>query len=184
MISTTRIAKRYAAALLELVNESKNPEAMIRDLALVQQAINESRELSRLLKSPIVSKQKKHTVVAEIFKSKIGNIVMHYLALVVSKGREAALEEMLEQFFLLRDEQLGIVNVEVQSAVEFSSRQEKELAKHLETFTRKKVRVNFSIDTSLKGGFVARIGDTMVDGSVRHQLELLRDRLKNGAVNN
>lgn len=181
-MSASRIAKRYAAALLDLVNEDKKAETIIRDLVLVQQAINNSRELSLLLKSPIVSKQKKSEVIAEIFGKKVGQAVLGYLALVISKGREYVLDKILEQFFILRDEQLGIVNVEVQSAAGFSSQQEKELTKHLETFTKKKVRLKFSIDTSLKGGFVARVGDTMVDGSVRHQLELLRSLLKNGAA--
>ncbi len=181
-MSTSRVAKRYAEALLDLLNEEKKAETVIRDLALVQQTINDSHELSRLLKSPIVSKQKKSEVVAEIFSKKIGATVQQYLALVISKGRDYVLDEILEQFFLLRDEQLGIVNVEVQSAVEFSSKQEKELMNHLETFTKKKVRMTFSIDVSLKGGFVARVGDTMVDGSLRHQLDLLRSRLKDGTV--
>jgi F-type H+-transporting ATPase subunit delta len=181
-MSTSRVAKRYAAALLDLVNEDKKAEAIIRDLALVQRTISDSRELLLLLKSPIVSKQKKSEVIAEIFSKKIGAAVQGYLALVVSKGRDYVLDEILEQFFLLRDEQLGIVNVEVQSAVEFSPGQEKELMKYLETFTKKKVRMSFSIDTSLKGGFVALVGDTMMDGSVSHQLDLLRSRLKNGAA--
>ncbi len=181
-MSKTRVAKRYAAALLDLISGQQKPDAIISDLALVLRTMNDSHELSRLLKSSVVSKQKKKAAVAAIFKGKIGETVQHYLALVIAKGRDDVLDEVLKQFFLLRDEQLGIVNVEVQSAVDFSPKQEKELMKHLEMFTKKKVRVTFSIDVSLKGGFVARVGDTMMDGSVRHQLDLLRSRLRDGAV--
>jgi F-type H+-transporting ATPase subunit delta len=180
-MSTLRVAKRYASALMALTGEAKNPEAIANDLLTVQSAISSSRELRMLLASPVISKEKKKIVFAEIFKKKIGDAVHQYLVSILEKGREDILPAMLVEYFLLRDEKLGIVSVDVRSAVEFSSTQEKTMTKQLEGLTKKKVRVSFSLDKMLKGGFVAKVGDTMFDGSVRRQLEILRSRLKNGS---
>ena len=181
-MSNLRIAKRYASALMALTDEASKPEMIADDLLTVQSAIKLSKELRSLLASPVVSKEKKRAVVAEIFKKNIGDSVHQYLASMIRKGREDVLPEVLVQYFLLRDEQLGIVSVNVRTAVEFSPAQEKALMKQLESFTQKKVRVSFSLDKILKGGFVAKVGDTTLDGSIRRQLELLRSRLKDGSV--
>ncbi|HTY11794.1 MAG TPA: ATP synthase F1 subunit delta [Bacteroidota bacterium] len=181
-MSNTRVAKRYASALMALTGEAKKPEAVADDLMTVQTAIKASRELRSLLVSPVISKEKKKAVVAELFNKKIGDVVQQYLASIIEKRREDVLAEVLEQYFLLRDEQLGIVAVDVRTAVKFSGDQEKKLVQQLESFTQKKVRVSFSLDKVLKGGFVARVGDTTLDGSISRQLELLRSRLKNGSA--
>jgi F-type H+-transporting ATPase subunit delta len=181
-MSSLRVAKRYASALMVLTGEAKEPEAIAGDLLAVQSAIKSSKELRSLLTSPVVPKEKKKTVMAAIFNKKIGNATQQYLASIIEKRREDVLAEVLEQYFLLRDEQLGIVSVNVRTAVKFSTAQEKALIKQLESFTQKKVRVSFSLDKILKGGFVAKVGDTTLDGSIRRQLELLRSRLKNGSV--
>ena len=181
-MSNLRVAKRYASALMALTGEAKKSDAIANDLLTVQAAITSSKELRSLLASPVVPKDKKKAAVAEIFGTKVGSVVHGYLASIIEKRREDVLPEVLEQYFLLRDEQLGIVSVDVRTAVEFSAAQEKALVKQLESFTRKKVRVSFSLDKVLKGGFVAKVGDTTLDGSVKRQLELLRSRLKNGSV--
>ncbi len=181
-MSNLRVAKRYASALMALTGEAKKPEAIADDLLTVQSTVKSSRELRSLLASPVVSKEKKKAVIAEIFGKKIGAAVNQYLAAIIEKRREDVLPEVLEQYFLLRDEQLGIVSVDVRSAVKFSAEQEKSLIRQLESYTQKKVRVSFSLDKILKGGFVAKVGDTTLDGSIRRQLELLRSRLKDGSV--
>lgn len=165
-----------------LTGDSKKPEALANDLLTVQAALRSSRDLRLLLASPVVSKEKKRGVVTDIFKAKIGEDVFHYLQAIIEKGREGILPEILAEYFLLRDEQLGIISVTVRTAVEFTPSQQQSLSKQLESYTQKKVRVSFSLDKVLKGGFVARVGDTTFDGSVRRQLELLRLRLKDGSA--
>jgi F-type H+-transporting ATPase subunit delta len=71
---------------------------------------------------------------------------------------------------------LGIVNVHVKAAAELSAQQTAQLEQRFEAYSKKKVRVDVSLDSKLIGGFIARIGDTMFDGSVKRQLELLRKR--------
>ena len=100
----------------------------------------------------------------------------HHLGAV----RERHLGEIIEEFEALRDEKYGIVNVDVTSAIEFTPSQRKDLADELERYTRKKVRVRIAVDKAIKGGLVVRIGDTVLDASVRRQLEILRERFLSG----
>ena len=169
---------------MALTSEQKKPDAIADDLLLVLSTLEKSRELTKVLTSPIVSKDKKKAIVAEVFKKKVGALTAGYLSQIVEKGREDILIDILKQYFILRDEAMGIVRVSVKTSVEFSSKQEKELQKKLETMTKKSVEITFSLDSSLKGGFIARIGDTVLDGSIKRQLELLKVRLKEGALSN
>lgn len=183
-MSNQRVAQRYASALMALTSEQKKPDAIAGDLLIVLNALNSSRELRNVLSSPIIANDKKKAILAEIFKKKVGVLVAGYLEQIVVKGREDMLADILKQYFILRDEAMGIVRVAVKTTVEFSAKQEKELQKQIEAMTKKDVEITFSLDASLKGGFIARIGDTVLDGSVKRQLELLKVRLKEGALNN
>jgi len=169
---------------MKLTNEQKKSDAVAEDLLNVKNAIDASRELRNLLASPVVPKEKKKAALRDIFKKKVGELVMGYIDQIIMKSRENVLGEILTQYFVQRDEQLGIVRVSVKSSVEFSAKQEKDLVKQLEAMTKKKVEIVFSLDTSIKGGFVARVGDTVLDGSVKRQLEILKMKLKQGSLNN
>ncbi len=180
-MSNVRAATRYASALIELTNEQKKSNAIAEDLLIVKNAIDSSRELRNMLASPVVAKDKKQAIIRDIFKKKITAVVLGYIDEIVVKGRENILGEILAQYFVLRDVQLGIVRVSVKTSVEFSAKQEKDLVKQLEVMTKKKIEITFSLDKSIKGGFVARVGDTVLDGSVKRQLEILKVKLSEGS---
>jgi F-type H+-transporting ATPase subunit delta len=179
-----RVARRYAEAVLELAADQKQGERLAGDLELIQKAMKESVELQGFLKSPVISKEKKRAILASLFKAKVDVLAFDFLNLLVEKGREDVLESILVEYFKMRDDQLGIVTFELRAAVDMTSDQQKAIAKRFEGMTRKKIRVVFSVEKQLKGGFVARIGDTVYDGSVLRQLELLRERFAEGAGRN
>jgi len=183
-MTNQRVANRYASALMELTGEQKKPDAVAGDLQIVMNAIDSSRELRNVLASPIINKDKKKAILRDVFKKKVGEMILLYLDAMVNKGRENMLYEILKQYFILRDGELGIVRVDVKTSVDFSSKQEKDLQKQLETMTKKKVVITYSVDKSVKGGFIARVGDTVLDGSVKRQLEVLKKKLKEGTFNN
>ncbi len=183
-MSNLRVANRYASALMALTNEQKKPDTVASDLQIVKNAIDGSRELRAVLASPIVPKEKKQAILRDVLKKKVGETVLGFVNEIVEKGREDVLGEILKQYFVRRDEQLGIVRVSVTTSVDFSAKQEKDLQKQLEVMTKKKVEITFSIDRSIKGGFVARVGDTVLDGSIKRQLEILHQKLKQGSYNN
>ena len=179
-----RVARRYAEAVLELAADQNQGERLAGDLELIQKAMKESVELQGFLKSPVISKEKKRAILVSLFKAKVDVLAFDFLNLLVEKGREDVLESILVEYFKMRDDQLGIVTLELRAAVDMTNDQQLAIAKRFEGMTRKKIRVVFSVEKQLKGGFVARIGDTVYDGSVLRQLELLRERFAEGAGRN
>jgi len=175
-----RVARRYAGALMEAAEERKTIEATAADLEIVAGALRGSRDLRLLTQSPVVSPAKKAVVFRAVFASRIGAGTMEFIDLVIAKQREEHLLEIVDEFSFLRDEKMGIVNIDVTSAVEFTPSQRTDLSDELERYTRKKVRIRLTVDSAIKAGIVVRIGDTVLDASIRRQLELLKARFLEG----
>ncbi len=180
-MKNARVARRYAVALMTVAEETGTLDAMTKDLNLIRQALVDSRELRTLLQSPVVSSAKKRDILKDIFSNRVDKGTMAFMNLMTAKGREAILADVVHEFHLLRDERLRIVSVDVRAAVELSQPQEQSLQQQLERYTGKKVRVRFSLDKAIQGGVVIKIGDTILDASIRRQLELLRERLSAGS---
>ncbi len=176
----TRVARRYAQALMISAVSVKAIDDYANDLETIKKVFTGSRELRLFMNRPIVSGEKKMKVFRELFGSQISKATMSFVELLVEKQRESELLEVIEQYFALRDAKYGIVNVDVASAVEITPLQEKSLSQKLEQYTKKKVRVRFALDTALKGGLVVRIGDTVLDSSIKRQLELMREAFIDG----
>ncbi|MBI2619380.1 MAG: ATP synthase F1 subunit delta [Ignavibacteriales bacterium] len=183
-MANVRVARRYAEALMTGAEERKLLGRVAQDLELLDGMMKESREFNLFLKSPVINKRKKRTVFDELLGTKLHQLTLGFLHLLAEKGREDLLRDILVQFFQMRDERLGIVGVEIKSAVKLSKEQSEQIRKRFEGVTKKDVRLAFSIDKQLKGGFMARLGDTVFDGSVKRQLELLRERLAEGVGSN
>jgi F-type H+-transporting ATPase subunit delta len=181
---STRVTRRYARAFLGLGEEQQQLDRIVQDFEVLQRTAKESREFLLFLKSPVIKKEKKKEVFSTLFRGTLGPLTSAFVTLLIDKGREDILPHIITQFFALREERLGIVSVEVKAATELTDEQLKVVRRRFEGFTKKTVRIVFSLDTHLKGGFLARVGDTVYDGSVRHQLELMRARFHEGTIHN
>ncbi|HTS00631.1 MAG TPA: ATP synthase F1 subunit delta [Bacteroidota bacterium] len=175
-----RVARRYAQALMESADAAKTVDATGRDLASIAAVLAGSRELRLLAASPVVRPVRKEAVFRELFGARVGKGTMQFLALVIARQREAHLGEIAEQFALLRDAKQGVVGVDVASAVALSAPQQEELTRALGRATGKTVRLRLTVDPAIRGGLVVRVGDTVLDASVRRQLELLKARFVQG----
>lgn len=175
-----RVARRYATALMGVAEETGTVEEAARDLEAVGATIGGSRDLQRLLASPIVATVRKQKALAEIFGGRTGKLVATFIALMTSKGREALLPEVIAAFMMLRDERAGVVAADAVFALDPTREQEKALTGRLERATGKTVRLRWRTDPAIRGGLVVRVGDTVLDASVRRQLERLHERLVHG----
>jgi F-type H+-transporting ATPase subunit delta len=181
-MASGRVARRYVVALMDVALEAKAVDSVARDLELVQKTLAASRDLRRMMASPVVSRAKKWAVFRELFASHVGKETMSFFELLLEKDREAELPEIAEQFLALRDEKLGLVTVEVTTAVAFPPDREDPLKGLLERHTGKSVKLRIAVDASIKAGMVLKIGDTVLDGSVTRQLARLRERLIEGSA--
>ncbi len=183
-MKNTRVARRYAQALMMTADSPEAVDAIAGDLERIGKPLETSRELRLFVASPIVPIEKKKRVFQELFGSRVGSTTLSFLELLTEKQREGLLPDVIEQYHALRDERYGIVTVDVAGAIEITPQQQQRLAEQLERYTRKKVRLRFSIDKALQGGLRVKIGDTVLDATIKHQLELLREKLAHGQLSN
>lgn len=182
MMKNPRVARRYAVGLMAVAAEARSVDRTADDLALIGRTLEGARDLRSLVASPVVRASRKAAAFRALFDPRIAPSTLAFLDLLTAKGREALLAEVVEQFQALRDERLGVVTVDVAAAVELTPAQRNEMTARLERHTGKKVRLRVTLDPAVRGGLVVKIGDTVLDGSLRRQLELLRGRLAAGAA--
>ncbi|MFI5252368.1 MAG: ATP synthase F1 subunit delta [Bacteroidota bacterium] len=181
-MSESRSAHRYAAAIIGVAIELKQLDVVSSDFNLMKNVIQSSKEFSLFLKSPIIDKEKKKKVLEDVFKGKMTDVTMKFIILITQKGRETILPEIIRQFDILRDKQLGIISVTLRSVTKINPDQRTKLIDSIQSVTKKTVRLNEVIDAQLIGGFSVQYEDTVWDGSVRRQLETLRGRLIGGVA--
>jgi F-type H+-transporting ATPase subunit delta len=174
-------ASRYARALADLAFDPKrgvDPQSVAAELALFTEALDSSSDLRGVLISPAVAPARKRAVVSQLAKQGgISALVRNFLCVVIDHRRTAILSEIREAFRTLTYERMGMVEADVSAARELPPGQREKLAEGLGRLTGKQVQCRFSVDQSLIGGVVARIGSTIYDGSVQGQLKALRRRL-------
>lgn len=175
-MSDFNISTRYASALLSLSEEKKIFDKVSEDIEFVFNTFFASKELRIFLANPVIDEIKKKSVIEEIFVSKISSDTMNFLLFIINKGREKYIFQVAKRFIELRDKKLGFVNVEVKSALDLSEDQKNQLTNKLKDYTGKQVRLKYKIDSSIIGGFVTRIGDTIIDASILQQLKSLRHK--------
>lgn len=171
----SKAARRYAIALLELADEQNAVDKTLEDISMIRSAIDDSRELLLFLKSPIVKPGKKASVLEEMLKDKAGELVQRFVQLIARKKRSNILHEIVVAFVDEYNKFAGIIEIEARVAKPLNDSQKADLINSLEKATSKKVSLTVNVNEELKGGLTVKIGDTVIDGSVKHKLEQLED---------
>lgn len=180
-MSDITVARRYAQALTEQASADGTVNTIDKDMDLIRESLDGSRELVTFFGSPVISREKKTAVVDELFAPRVHETTLKFLKLLIDKQREGIIPAVARAYRELRDEQQGIIEATARVAQPLQKAEEKDLQQRLETLTGKQIRLQTKVDPSLIGGLVVRVGDTVYDGSVRHQLENLRERLEHGS---
>ena len=178
-MSNYAVTTRYATALLKFSEENNTFKKVAEDMEFVFNTFKSSRELRLFIVKPIISQDKKTQILQEIFEKHISKSVLEFLEFMIKKGRDEIIFDTLKRFLELKNSKLNIVNITVTSASELVDIQKNHLVEQLSEYTKKKVKVEYKINKSILGGFIAKIGDTVLDASVSHQLDLLRKKLLN-----
>jgi len=172
----SKAARRYANALLQSAIEQKKLEDVVDDIRFIGNTLDGSRELTVFLRSPIIESEVKLDSLLSIFKSHISELSVQLLNLLSEKNREALLPDICEGFIELYNNHCGIVKIDVLTAFEMDKKQQKSLHQQLENHTGKTVKMNVAVDSGLIGGLVVKIGDTVIDGSVKHKIRMLKNQ--------
>ncbi len=177
-----KVSLRYATSLIDLAVEKNILEIISNDIEFVANILKKSPDLKRALENPVIRSETKLSILDEIFKSHINRETMNFIRFLVKKDREDLLAEIAIRFLELRDERMGIVNVDVQTAFELTEEQTEKLKNRIEKLLNKKTRFRIIVQPEVVGGFIAKVNDTVFDASVKHQLENLKQKLLNSGT--
>jgi F-type H+-transporting ATPase subunit delta len=176
---STGIAKRYATAVFELAKEEKGLKTLESDIDALDAAIEGSADLGALITSPLYSREEQaNALMALAKKMKLSAIVTNTLALMASNRRLFTLPQLISA---LRDriaEEKGEVTAEVVSAKALTKTQADKLAKTLKAQIGKTVKINTTVDESLIGGLIVKVGSKMIDTSIASKLSALQNTMK------
>lgn len=174
-MSSFRLASRYAKSLLQLANEKGQLEAVKNDIELLHNTFSASRELRVMLKSPIITADKKETVLNKLFGDKVSEITAKFITLLTNKGREQFLGEVAEAFIAQYNTLNGITKVKIVSATLLDKTGIDAIVSGLKKKENlSAVEVETAVDEDLIGGFVVRYGDKQIDSSVKNALAKLK----------
>jgi len=169
---------QYAKAFADIAIAQGAPQTAVKQVADFGEAFAESAELRNFLGSPAVDTQVKHRVIEKIVAQVgAGRIVRNFLFVILDHHRAHMLPEIIAAVQEVVRQRQGIAEAEVSSAVELSTAQKAELAKTQSRLTGKRIEPKYSLDPKLLGGAIARVGDTIYDGSLRSRLAEMRARL-------
>ena len=163
------VVRRYAEVCYEEFGADATP-----DMALVRDTLEASRELRLCLESPIVPDEKKRAVLESVLADRVSADVLQFVRLLANRRRVGLLHSVAAAYRDLCDERLGRVAVHARVALPFSEADEAAVQRALEAHLGAEVILHVTEEPSLIGGIVLRIGDVVYDGSVTHQLSLLR----------
>ncbi len=174
-----RVAKRYALALFKSAKAENSLEEVKNDAELILSAIEHAKDFKAVLRSPVIQSWRKKNLLIELFKEKVSVLSMAFLEILCSKNREDITAEIYEQYYALYDEHFNIMRVSVSSAVALDESMRKAVEAGIEKRFGRKPIADYQIDASLKGGLRVQVGDTVLDSSLKTQLEKMHHSLLN-----
>lgn len=174
------VSKVYGDALFEATVENHSIDSVYEEVSALLAVFKDNSDLTGVLNHPKIVKEEKITIIKEIFSGRISEELMGFLTIIVEKGRQGDILSIFEYFIQSVKEYKKIGTAYVTAAVELKDAQKAQLLeKLLETTDYVAFEMNYAVDSSLIGGMVIRIGDRVVDSSIKTQLyELKRDLMK------
>lgn len=176
---TSGISGRYATALFELAKDAKQLDNLESDVAALSGALADSDDLSSMITSPIYTRDQQGAAIAAVAKAMdLGELTTNTLKLMATKRRLFVVPAMLKTIRALIAEDKGEVTAEVTVAKALSDTQSKDLAAALKKAVGKDVNIETTVDESLIGGLVVKVGSRMIDSSIRAKLNKLQNVMK------
>ena len=176
---STGIAKRYATAVFDLAKEGKAIKALESDVAALEAAMAESADLRTLLTSPLYSREEQSGAIAAVAKKmELSDTTSNVLALLAAKRRLFVLPHLLAVLQDMLSEERGEVMAEVTTAKALTKAQADKLSKTLKAQVGKSVTIKETVDESIIGGLIVKVGSKMIDTSIASKLNALQNKMK------
>jgi F-type H+-transporting ATPase subunit delta len=182
-VISLRIARRYAKALLAIGREDGQAETYKGELEGFVKLLDEHKELEMAISNPLYDDEgRKRVLEMVVQRSEVSQVMKSFLSLLFEKGRIQYLRDINAFYEKLTDELANIVRADLVSATDVSDETIERIRSALAQKTGKDVKMDVSVDPTLIGGAVTKIGDLVLDGSVRTQLKSLKESLQRSEV--
>lgn len=172
------VSKTYGDALFEIALEESKMDSLLGEVRVVAEVLRTNEDLARLMNHPKIVKEEKVQLVEDIFKGRISMELLGLIRMIVEKGHYQELMSVFDYFIERVKEHKNIGTAYVTSAAVLSEAQKKAVEKRLlETTKYVEFEMHYNVDAALVGGMVIRIGDRVVDSSIRTKLQDLTREL-------
>lgn len=170
-------ARNYADTFLSLATTAGDTAGWGKQLRQVADAISSDLTLQRFLESPRIPAEHKSAMLTRALGGQVPRVLMRFLQALVRNRRQTLIPQIADEYDTLLDASNGIVHARVTVAQETSEEERASIATKLSAAVGRTVVPHLQVDPSILGGVVVRIGDTVMDGSVRRKLGLLRRKM-------
>jgi F-type H+-transporting ATPase subunit delta len=178
-MSETRVASRYAKALLDLSREQNIVPAVHNNILSFIKVLNENHTLRSLLKNPVVTYDKKITVINKIFAPSFESLTIKFFELMLRKTRGQYLPDTASAFIDQYNELNNIAKATVRTAAKLSEKAVKEIEQKIASALNKTIILEQEVDPSIIGGVWLKMGDRLYDGSIKGKLQKAKKELLN-----
>ena len=179
-MSNLRLASRYAKSLVDLAVEQQQLDAVYADIKVLQSICQTNSDFVAMLKSPIISSDKKEKIVIAVTSDKIGKLTAAFLTLLINKSREYSLPEIVKAFIDQYNKINDIHPVKLTTAVPVSDQVKNAiLDKIRSTTSMQKIELETVVKDELIGGFTLEVGDSFVDASILRDLNDVKKQFLN-----
>ena len=182
MIRDRAVSHRYATALFGAAVNAKAAEAIQGDLQSLEELHRLDPSLQTFLEAPDVLTEAKNEVIGQVLGGRVHELVVRLLQLMLAKKRIQHLPVVFLDYRELVEEHLGIARAQVTTAGPLPTELAAELKKRLEAVTGKQVRLETRQDPAILGGMIVVVGGRVLDGSLRHRLDDMREQLQSARV--
>jgi F-type H+-transporting ATPase subunit delta len=182
-LSGNIVARRYAKALFAVgkTKGDKEVQAYGKDLTAVAQALAGAPQLLRLFRNPVFSVEEKKSVLDKTMgTANLNQMVKNFLGLLADKDRLASLPDIAAVYGEILDEESGIMRGQLITALEIDKKKQGDIKAKLEKQVGHKLVLDYAIDPAILGGVVLKVGDKVLDASLRAQLNILKENIKRG----
>ena len=177
-MSVQMIARRYSSALADVILERGEAKEVQHELEQWAEVLQSNAALQEVFRIPTIALDQKRAVLSKLIdRARPRPTTANFLKVLLQNQRLTELPEINQRLAAILDERAGMVAAIVTTARPVPGDIQQSLAQRLTTVTQKKVRLDFEQDPDLIGGLVTRIGSTVYDGSVRNQLQLIKEKM-------
>jgi F-type H+-transporting ATPase subunit delta len=171
------LVKSYAEAIFQVARAEETLDRVEEELTRLNKSLDANAELREFLSNPQISSDGKKSALFQIFGGKISPITLHWMNMVVDQGRQRRLPAIIEAFLTLAQDAREKVTAEVITSIPLSEDLAKRLEQELSKATKKRVFLKPMVDDSILGGVIVRIEDKVIDGSIKHRLEEVKNEM-------